>query len=69
MAKKKAAAKTCPSCGCAGGMMALCGIVVLIIGIIFLLVDLGQWDFWGIKWWTVAFILLGLCKLCWGLKK
>ncbi|MBW3012595.1 hypothetical protein KY325_04015 [Candidatus Woesearchaeota archaeon] len=70
MAKKKTTASTCGcmKCGCGKSMVALCGIIVLILGIIFLLVDLGKWDFWGIHWWTVAFILVGLAKLCWSMK-
>jgi len=36
------------------------GIIVLILGILFLLVDLEVWTFFGIKWWTVVFILLGV---------
>jgi hypothetical protein len=37
------------------------GIIVLIIGILFLLVDLGVWNFIGIQWWTVLFVLFGIC--------
>lgn len=31
----------------------------LIAGILFLLADLGVFD-WGISWWTVVFIVMGL---------
>ncbi|MCK4669585.1 MAG: hypothetical protein KAT43_00155 [Nanoarchaeota archaeon] len=41
----------------------LCGVILLIIGIIFLLVDLGKWNFWGIQWWTVLFLLWGIFTL------
>jgi len=47
------------------------GILFLIFGIILLLKDLNVWNFWGINWWTVLFVLLGLgmlatsgCKEC-----
>jgi len=40
-----------------------CGVIVLVLGALFLLVDLGMWDFWGIKWWTVLFLLLGIGML------
>lgn len=44
------------------------GIVLLVIGILFLLRDLGVWGFWGIEWWTAAFILAGVgwigCSSC-----
>ena len=36
------------------------GIVVFVLGLVFLLVDLGVWTFWGIQWWTVAFLLVGV---------
>ncbi len=38
--------------------------VVLVLGVLFLIRDLGGWDFLGIQWWTVAFLLLGLGVLC-----
>ena len=33
--------------------------VTLIAGILYLLADLSVFN-WGINWWTVAFILMGL---------
>ncbi|MCF7866880.1 hypothetical protein K9L67_02875 [Candidatus Woesearchaeota archaeon] len=39
------------------------GALVLIIGIIFLLGNLKVWNFWGIQWYTVAFILGGFTML------
>jgi len=36
------------------------GAVVFIVGILFLLGDFGIWPFWGISWWTAAFILAGV---------
>jgi hypothetical protein len=40
------------------------GLLLLLAGILFLLVDLGIWSFWGIQWWTVLFILWGLGSFC-----
>jgi len=54
----KAAAKHC--CHCANSTWA---IVILIIGILYLLQDLGTITFWTFSWWTVVFILCGLMHL------
>jgi len=35
----------------------------LVFGVLFLLQDLNVWDFWGIQWYTVLFILLGFLKM------
>ena len=43
--------------------MKTAGIALLVLGIIFLLVDLGKWDFWGIQWWTALIIFAGLMKI------
>ncbi|MEK6904611.1 MAG: hypothetical protein AABW87_03390 [Nanoarchaeota archaeon] len=40
------------------------GWLYLILGIIFLLVDFGTWDFWGINWWSAVIVLWGLCHVC-----
>jgi hypothetical protein len=50
-------------CGKCGKMM---GLLVLIIGVLFLLRDVNVWNFWNIQWWTVAFILIGCAGLCCG---
>ena len=58
-----------------GCMCAKCskvsGILFLVLGLLFLLRDLGTWDFWGISWWTALFVLFGVmmmasshCKAC-----
>lgn len=53
MAKKK----TCGPCDCC----ALCAWIVLIVGVLYLLKDLVVADFtFGIQWYTVVFVLLGL---------
>lgn len=36
------------------------GWLVLIVGILFLLQDFGTWNFWGIHWYTAAFVIVGL---------
>ena len=41
-----------------GGFM---GILVLIVGLLYLLKDLDVWKFWGIEPWTALFVLAGLC--------
>ncbi len=55
-------------CGRCKKMM---GILVLILGILFLLQNFGVWRFWGIQWYTIVFILIGFkmigsscCKEC-----
>ena len=36
------------------------GLLLIIFGLVFLLVDLHVWTFWGINWWSVLFILVGV---------
>ena len=38
----------------------VCGVLMLLAGLAFLLVDLGMWTFWNIQWWTVLFLLWGV---------
>lgn len=43
------------------------GIGLVVAGFLFLLKDLGKWDFWGIQWWTVLFLIIGakmICRCC-----
>lgn len=47
----------CKKCG------KLCSVLVLLFGLGFLLQDLGRWSFWGLNWYTVVFLLLGLGSL------
>lgn len=44
----------CKSCTKKGGY------VFLVLGLLFLLVDVGVWNFFGIQWWTVIFLMFGL---------
>lgn len=38
----------------------ICGWLMLIAGVLFLLQNLNIWNFWNIQWYTVLFILLGV---------
>ena len=60
----------CKKCG------KLFSLLVLVLGVLFLLQDLGQWNFWGVSWYTALFLLLGIshlgtgyCKDCQAKKK
>ena len=53
----------------------ICGALFLVAGILFLLKDLGNWDFWGLNWWTVVLLVTGVaglasskCADCQGMK-
>jgi len=39
--------------------LGMTGILLLVFGILFLLRDLGVWNFWNIQWWTVLLIVGG----------
>ena len=43
--------------------MKIGGVLLLVSGVLFLLRDLGVWNFWNIQWWTVLFVLFGVIKL------
>ena len=49
--------------GCRKCRLAM-GVLVLALGVLFLLADLNVWNFWGIQWWSVVFLLAGLWKVC-----
>ena len=38
-------------------------VIFLLLGLAFLFVDLGKWDFWGISWYTALFLVVGFFKL------
>jgi membrane-bound ClpP family serine protease len=51
-------------------MMGMCkkctkisALLLLVLGVLFLLVDLGMWSFFNIQWWTALFLLMGVIKL------
>ncbi|MFC1753440.1 hypothetical protein ACFL96_08610 [Thermoproteota archaeon] len=37
--------------------------IILILGILLLIRDLGYWDIWNIQPWTLAFLLVGIAVL------
>ncbi len=39
------------------------GVLILLVGVGFLLVDLKVWNFWNLSGWTVLFLLVGLLSL------
>ncbi len=51
-----------------GKCSKLSAALLVLFGVLFLLQDLNVWDLWGISWYTVAFLLLGLgmfgCSKC-----
>lgn len=57
-----------------GGCKKCCmvtAVLVLLVGVAYLLVDLGMWNFWNVQWWTAVFLLAGVtclaksgCKDC-----
>ncbi|MFH1174284.1 MAG: hypothetical protein V1725_04070 [archaeon] len=48
----------CEKCSKMGGLL------FFLFGIIFLLQNLNVWNFWGIQWYTVLFVLMGLGMIC-----
>ncbi|MBI4453689.1 hypothetical protein HY636_03520 [Candidatus Woesearchaeota archaeon] len=56
---------------CCDKCKKLCGLLFLIAGVLFLLQDLNLWNFWGLNWYTIVFLLVGAghlgascCKEC-----
>ncbi|NQU78802.1 hypothetical protein HQ545_03445 [Candidatus Woesearchaeota archaeon] len=43
--------------------MKIGGIIILVLGVLFLLRDVGVWNFWNIQWWTVVFLFFGLTHI------
>ncbi|MBD3249625.1 hypothetical protein GF336_06285 [Candidatus Woesearchaeota archaeon] len=48
---------------CDAKVCRFCASLAVIAGVLFLLQDLGVWNFWNISWYTVGFILAGLAFL------
>jgi len=40
--------------------MTICGGLFLVLGVLFLLRDLGKWNFWNIQWYTAILIVVGV---------
>ena len=38
------------------------GLLILVVGVLFLLRDLNVWNFWNIQGWSILFLLIG-CKM------
>ena len=38
----------------------MCGWSLLVFGVLFLLRDLGYYNFWNVQWYTVLFLLWGV---------
>ncbi|GEM_PF-1303283 len=56
--------------------MGITGWLFLVFGVLFLLQDVKVWNFWGLNWFTIAFLLYGLthiassgCKDCQAIRK
>ena len=39
------------------------GVVLLVLGLLYLLSDLAVIGWWNLNWWTVVFLLMGLLHL------
>lgn len=58
---KKANVCTISSCGYCNPCW---GLVLIIIGILYLLMDYGIITWFGLSWYTTVFILLGIGMIC-----
>ncbi|MBI5072420.1 hypothetical protein HZA99_01235 [Candidatus Woesearchaeota archaeon] len=65
MAKKKMNGEMCESKSC-GSCPCWFSWAILVIGVLYLLGDLGIWTWFAatFSWWTVVFLLIGLKKVC-----
>ena len=43
--------------------MTMGGALLAVLGAVFLLRDLGVWNFWNIQWYSALFLLMGVGKL------
>lgn len=55
---------------CEHGNMNFWGWIWLLAGVLFLVADFGWWN-WGVSWYTVLFLVMGLSHvfMCGGKKK
>ena len=40
--------------------------LILALGVLFLIKDLGIWNFWNINWWTALFLVIGITHIAKG---
>ena len=43
--------------------LKICGVLFVALGVLFLLQDLGIWNFWNISWYTALFVVIGVAHL------
>ena len=43
--------------------MTICGGLLLVLGVLFLLRDLNIWNFWNISWYTAVLIVGGVAHI------
>lgn len=65
MVSSSSSSKTCSTGSCCASSKMWTGVILLVIGILYLLQDMGTIRWWTYSWWTVAFLIMGLKKLCW----
>lgn len=72
MAKAMSSKDSCCSSGscCESKCWMWKGVVILVVGLLYLLDDYGYgFMWWQVSWYTALFVLMGLCFLWKGLKK
>ena len=40
--------------------LTICSVLFVVLGVLFLLQDLGIWGFWGVSWYTALFLVWGI---------
>ena len=65
MAKNNAKSINLCSTGSCGCLCSPCwGLIIVIVGILYLLVDYGLISWWKLSWWTSSFIIIGIMMSC-----
>ena len=60
--KSSASTSSMHNCYCCGDSKGL-GWVIFIVGVLYLLTDLGWMSWWNISWWTILFLIYGLIMI------